>query len=123
MIKAIRPTSLYRYSLVTLLANILVILWVAYVRATGARAGCGNYWPLCNGLIVPRSPALEIVVEFTHRLSSGVAFLLVLGLLILVRRDFTEGHRVRTFAAASMFFNGAGSPDRSGLGVVQSGGV
>jgi heme A synthase len=84
MIKAMRSTSLYRYGLVTLLVNILEILWGAYVRATGAGAGCGNHWPFCNGLIVPRSPTLGTGVEFTHRLSGGAAFLLVLGLLILI---------------------------------------
>ena len=29
--------------------NVLVILWGAVVRITGAGAGCGDHWPLCNG--------------------------------------------------------------------------
>ena len=38
--------------------NILVVLWGAYVRASGSGAGCGNHWPFCNGEVVPRAPQL-----------------------------------------------------------------
>ena len=36
--------------------NIAVILWGAYVRASGSGAGCGEHWPLCNGVVLPRDP-------------------------------------------------------------------
>src|SRR5690349_14995615 len=36
--------------------NLLVILWGAYVRASGSGAGCGSHWPLCNGEVVPKAP-------------------------------------------------------------------
>jgi len=29
--------------------TVAVILWGAYVRATGSGAGCGAHWPLCHG--------------------------------------------------------------------------
>ena len=69
----------------TLAVNLVVILWGAFVRATGSGAGCGNHWPLCNGEIVPRAPALATVIEFSHRLSSGLALLLVVGLVVAAR--------------------------------------
>src|SRR4029453_5274792 len=37
------------FAWVTLVANLGVILWGAYVRASGSGAGCGSHWPLCNG--------------------------------------------------------------------------
>ena len=37
--------------------SILVILWGAFVRATGSGAGCGSHWPLCNGVVVPARAA------------------------------------------------------------------
>ena len=46
-----------RFAWAVLAYNVAVILWGAYVRATGSGAGCGNHWPLCNGEIVPRAPA------------------------------------------------------------------
>ncbi len=99
-----KQERLYRYSLATLSFNVLVILWGAYVRATGAGAGCGSHWPLCNGELLPRSPVFETVIEFTHRLTSGVAFLLVLGLWWFVRNLYPKAHTMRRFAAFALVF-------------------
>lgn len=82
--------------------NLLVILWGAYVRATGSGAGCGAHWPLCDGQVIPRSPEIELLVEFTHRLSSGLSLVLVVGLLIWAWRAYPRKHIVRLGAALSM---------------------
>ncbi len=93
-----------KYAWFVLAVNLGVISWGAYVRATGSGAGCGSHWPLCNGVVIPRSDNIETLVEFTHRLSSGFAFLLVVGLLIWAWRAFPKGSIVRKGAAFSMFF-------------------
>ena len=87
-----------------LVYNIGVILWGAFVRATGSGAGCGSHWPLCNGVVVPRSVQIETIIEFTHRLTSGVALLLVIGLLFWAFRAYPQGHIVRLGASLSLFF-------------------
>jgi heme A synthase len=92
------------YAWAVLAYNVGVILWGAYVRATGSGAGCGSHWPLCNGVAVPRSPGVETLVEFSHRISSGVALLLVVLLFIWAFRTFPEGHTVRRGAAFSLLF-------------------
>jgi len=97
-------TRFAKYVWFVLIFNLGVILWGAYVRATGAGAGCGNHWPLCNGEVIPRAEQIETLVEFTHRLSSGLAFLLVFGMLIWAWRIFPKGHRVRAGAILSMVF-------------------
>ena len=51
--------------------NVLVVLWGAVVRATGAGAGCGSHWPLCNGDVLPQAPAVKTLIEFAHRVTSG----------------------------------------------------
>ena len=84
--------------------NLLVILWGAFVRATGSGAGCGSHWPLCNGEVVPNSPSFETFVELTHRVTSGIAFLLVAVLLVWGCRLYPKGHRVRGAAWWSMIF-------------------
>jgi heme A synthase len=84
--------------------TVLVILWGAYVRATGSGAGCGNHWPLCDGQVIPRETTTEMIVEFSHRLSSGLAGLLALILLIWAFRAYPQGHPVRVGAVISMFF-------------------
>lgn len=84
--------------------TVLVILWGAFVRATGSGAGCGNHWPLCNGEILPLSAEIETLVEFGHRLSSGVDFFLVIALAYGVFRNYERGHPVRTSAGFAVFF-------------------
>jgi heme A synthase len=93
-----------RYAWAVLGYNLLVILWGAYVRASGSGAGCGSHWPLCNGEVVPRTPTMETIVEFSHRLTSGLALLLVVGLAIWAFRAYERRHPVRVLAALSLFF-------------------
>jgi heme A synthase len=92
------------FAWVTLGINILVIIWGAYVRATGSGAGCGSNWPLCQGELVPKSPGLETVIEFSHRISSGVALIAVAILFIWALRVYPRGNRTRRAAIATMIF-------------------
>jgi heme a synthase len=82
--------------------NVLVILWGALVRATGSGAGCGNHWPLCNGQVIPLSPRVDTIIEFTHRCMTGGSTFLVVGLLVWTFRGTVKGHAARAFAVASM---------------------
>jgi heme A synthase len=79
-----------------------IIVWGAFVRATGSGAGCGSHWPLCNGVVVPRSPSVETLIEFSHRVSSGIALPLVIGLVVAAFRLFPKRHVVRRGAVASL---------------------
>jgi heme a synthase len=83
---------------------VAVILWGTLVRATGSGAGCGNHWPLCNGTVIQHSPHAATIIEFTHRLTSGLSFFSVLGLVLWTYRETTRGHMARTAAAASVVF-------------------
>jgi cytochrome c oxidase assembly protein subunit 15 len=93
-----------RYSWITLACNLAVILWGATVRATGSGAGCGSHWPLCNGEILPRSPRLATLIELTHRVTSGIALLLVVGLVVLAFLWRPKGHAARKAAVWTLFF-------------------
>ena len=84
--------------------NVLVILWGAFVRATGSGAGCGAHWPMCNGEVIPRSPQMNTLIEFSHRMSSGVALLLVAGLLVWAFRAYPPRHIIRRGAVFSAAF-------------------
>ena len=89
--------------------NIAVIIWGAYVRATASGAGCGSHWPLCNGEFLPTTPQTQTVIEFTHRVTSGVSLVLVAILLIWCWRSTAKGDRPRysAVAAAVLLFNEA----------------
>ncbi|MBC7912346.1 MAG: COX15/CtaA family protein [Pyrinomonadaceae bacterium] len=84
--------------------NLFVILWGAYVRASGSGAGCGSHWPLCNGEVLPRSPQTATLIELTHRITSGLSLLLVIGLVVWAFRVFAKKHPVRRGAMLSLFF-------------------
>ena len=100
----IRNPQFTRFAWGVLAWNIGVVLWGAYVRASGSGAGCGNNWPLCNGEVVPLAPRLETIIEFTHRLTTGVAFFATAGLWFWSVRRFPSRHRVRRMAMASFGF-------------------
>ena len=84
--------------------TVLVIVWGAVVRATLSGAGCGDHWPMCNGEVVPVAPSVETVVEFTHRLTSGLAWIFALGFVFWSRRAFEAGHLARRGAALGLLF-------------------
>jgi heme A synthase len=84
--------------------NLAVVAWGAYVRATGSGAGCGSHWPTCQGDVIPRSPALATVIEYTHRLSSGLALLLTVALVVAAFRAAPRGHPARRGAVLSIAF-------------------
>jgi heme A synthase len=91
-------------ALTTLLYTLAVILWGAFVRVTGSGAGCGDHWPLCNGAVLPRSPTLETVIEFTHRFTSGILLLLMVLWVFSVFRTFAKGHPARFTVVLSAVF-------------------
>ncbi len=82
--------------------NLMVILWGAFVRATGSGAGCGSHWPLCNGEVMPRDAQVETLIEFAHRVSSGFALVGVVVLFVWARRAYPRGSIVVTGALASL---------------------
>jgi len=95
---------LARFAWAVLAYNIAVILWGAYVRASGSGAGCGAHWPLCNGEVIPRSPSLATLIEYSHRLTSGLALIGVVWLLAWTRRAVAATHPARRGAWLSLFF-------------------
>jgi heme A synthase len=92
------------FSLLALLATLAVILWGAYVRTSGSGAGCGSHWPTCNGEIVPLGKSTKTLIEYTHRLTSGLSLLLVLGQCVWAFAKAPKNHPVRLGAGLSMFF-------------------
>ena len=93
-----------RFAWGVLAYNLGVIAWGAYVRASGSGAGCGSHWPLCDGQVLPRAKTTQLVVELSHRLTSGVALLVTVALLVAAYRTYPKGHIVRRGAVATMGF-------------------
>ncbi len=90
-----KNASYAKYAWGVLVFNLLVILVGTVVRATGSGAGCGQHWPTCKGEIIPVAPTLHTMIEFTHRVVSGLDGLLVLALVFFAYRLYPRGHGVR----------------------------
>src|ERR1700722_16178152 len=92
-----------------LVYNVAVVLWGAVVRATSSGAGCGDHWPLCNGVVVQTHPRLATLIELGHRMTSGITVIAILLLLVWIFRSTVAGHlaRMTVVAATVLIFNEA----------------
>ena len=103
-LKRLPSPTLRRFAWSVLAYFVAVILWGSLVRATGAGAGCGNHWPLCNGTVLQHSASVNTMIEFTHRITSGLSFFSAVGLLVWTFAGTVRGHLARAAAIASVAF-------------------
>jgi len=87
-----------------LVYTVAVVIWGAYVRASLSGDGCGDHWPLCNGVALPVDPSIKTIVELTHRVTSGLCWIGTLVMWIVAARGFERGHATRSAAGWSLFF-------------------
>ena len=71
-----------KFSWFLLIWTMLVIAWGTVVRATNSGAGCGNFWPLCGGTLIPSFEVFHTGVEFSHRVMSGLLIIFVFTLVV-----------------------------------------
>lgn len=93
--------AVVRYAWFVVVYNVGVILFGAFVRATGSGAGCGRSWPTCQPAATAAAET-ERAIELTHRLTAGVAILLVVFLVFWVWRRTDQGHPARFGAVMSL---------------------
>ena len=87
-----------------LIYTVAVIVFGAWVRITGSGAGCGQHWPTCHGEVLHRPETMETVIELTHRVTSGLAGLLSLALLVIALVRRSSRPRMLAAAIATVFF-------------------
>jgi cytochrome c oxidase assembly protein subunit 15 len=86
---------------------VVIILWGAWVRISGSGDGCGPHWPLCHGKVFINddlTSSAKTIIEYLHRLKSGVFGLLVIFLFFYARKVFPAPHKARLFAGMTLFF-------------------
>lgn len=97
-----------RWAWINAAVMMLVLLMGALVTKTGSGEGCGRSWPMCHGNLVP-DPTMESYVEYSHRLVSGIAGLIVFGIWLWARKHLGGksdwAYRVPLWAAhVALFF-------------------
>lgn len=81
----------------------LVLLGGALVTKTDSGDGCGDDWPLCNGKFVP-AYTIESMIEYSHRIVSGIVGLLVLVIFIWVLMRYRQRKDIVLYAGITLFF-------------------
>lgn len=91
-------------SVVSTLGMVFVLLGGALVTKTDSGLGCGETWPLCHGEFVPSTITPELVIEFSHRMVSGIMGVTVLALSILSWKYIGHIREAKFLAFLSSFF-------------------
>jgi protoheme IX farnesyltransferase len=102
-------TGFARYAWLTLGWNLLVILWGVFLRASKSGDGCGQHWVTCQGEFIPSAPELKTLIEFSHRVTSSLAGIAIIGLVVwaIVRWRRSKDRSSKSAMAAavgSLFF-------------------
>jgi heme A synthase len=89
--------------------NLLVILWGVFLRASKSGDGCGQHWLTCQGEVIPSAPQLKTIIEFSHRVSSSLAGILIIVLVAWAYRRWQlrrtqESSYSLKLAAGSLLF-------------------
>lgn len=99
------PSGVRRWAWGSLAVTLATIVMGAVVRATHSGDGCGRSWPACEGrLVFPGTDDTARLIEFSHRMISGVNLVVVALLLLFVFRAFAAGHPARRAAVWAMAF-------------------
>jgi cytochrome c oxidase assembly protein subunit 15 len=83
---------------------LLVLLSGALVTKTGSGEGCGESWPLCYDQLIPEVYTIETLIEYTHRLVTGVVGIWILIFSLWTGIKYRRKKEVVFVAAASIFF-------------------
>lgn len=98
-----------KYAWFVLAWNLVVIIWGVFLRASKSGDGCGQHWLTCHGEVIPSAPELKTIIEFSHRITSALAGLLIMIMLIWAysrwrqNRDEVESRILRTAAGSFIF--------------------
>ena len=92
------------YGVITSIGMLIVLMQGALVTKTGSGEGCGATWPLCFGEVIPTSPAIETIIEYSHRLVSGLLGAMVIILAIWAWRKIPHLRETKFMAIMAVFF-------------------
>lgn len=95
--------QLQRLGYITCVIMFVALLGGALVTKTGSGLECGNEWPLCNGKLVP-AYTLGQMIEWSHRLFSGLAGLSALASAIAFRLYARRRPDLQIFAYLTLLF-------------------
>jgi len=91
-------------AVLTTFGMLLILLGGALVTKTDSGLGCGRHWPGCNGELIPSEITPEVLIEFSHRLTTGSVSILVLVLFIWTWKALGHIREVKFLGVLAIFF-------------------
>ncbi|PKR78499.1 heme A synthase [Halalkalibacillus sediminis] len=88
----------------SLISMLFVLIGGALVTKTESGLGCGRSWPLCNGELIPSTITAELVIEFSHRVMSGFAIILILILSYIAWKYYRHIEETKFLIFMSLLF-------------------
>lgn len=92
------------FGILSTFGTFVILLMGAIVTKTGSGEGCGDSWPLCHGELIPSSVDIELVIEYSHRIVSGLVGLMVVVFAVWAVRVLRDRKEVKWYAFGSVFF-------------------
>ncbi|GAC91250.1 heme A synthase [Anoxybacillus flavithermus NBRC 109594] len=92
------------FAVATTIGMLFVLIGGALVTKTGSGMGCGRSWPLCHGQLIPSNITVELLIELSHRVVSGVVGLMVLILSIWAWKAIGHIRETKFLAIVSFVF-------------------
>lgn len=83
---------------------ILILLGGALVTKTDSGMGCGRHWPGCNGQLIPDVITTEVLIEFSHRLVTGVVGILIVVLAVWAWKAIGHVRETKFLSVMAVFF-------------------
>lgn len=88
--------TLQRWWKILLYYTYFIVIWGAFVRASGSGDGCGKNWPTCNGELIPSNSSIHTMIEYIHRASSGLYGIFVAALVLITIRAVLKSHKLQS---------------------------
>lgn len=90
------------FGVLTSIGVLIVLLQGALVTKTGSGEGCGATWPLCFGEVIPTNPAIATIIEYSHRIVSGLVGVLIIILALWSWKQLKHVKEAKTMAIAAV---------------------
>jgi cytochrome c oxidase assembly protein subunit 15 len=99
-----QPSTFAKFAWFTLAFDLVVILWGVFLRASHSGDGCGRHWLTCQGEVIPSAPQLKTIIEFTHRVTTEIAGVLVVVMAVWAFFSYGKRSPVRWASGLSLLF-------------------
>lgn len=83
---------------------LFILLGGALVTKTDSGMGCGRHWPGCNGQLIPDVITAEVLIEFSHRIVTGVVGILIVILAVWSWRALGHVKETKFLSFMAVFF-------------------